>query len=49
MKPHLCDDRCTCPDHSTPFWYSRAADKHACQNPDCQYANGVKAWGETDE
>jgi hypothetical protein len=42
---HLCDDRCICPVHDTPMWYSRSCDDHACQDPDCVFAHGFnEAW-----
>lgn len=39
---HLCDGRCTCPDHKVDMYYSLALDQHACPSPDCQYAHGYE-------
>jgi hypothetical protein len=40
--PHRCDDSCVCPIHGTPLYYWPAGDDHACQDPQCQHAHGVK-------
>lgn len=40
--PHRCTDRCRCPIHETPLVYWPAGDDHACQNADCEFAQGFK-------
>lgn len=40
--PHRCSDTsCRCPLHGTALYYSPAGDLHACQDPDCRYAQGI--------
>lgn len=44
--PHRCSDddpSCICEVHGTPMRYWPAGDDHACQDPDCNYTNGVSA------
>ncbi|MEU3399451.1 hypothetical protein [Streptomyces filamentosus] len=42
--PHRCSDTsCRCPLHGTALYYSPAGDLHACQDPDCRYAQGISA------
>lgn len=38
---HVCDERCVCPIHKLPMYYSRVERDHACQDPTCRYARGV--------
>lgn len=37
---HVCDERCVCPIHGTPLYYSRVGDDHACQDINCEYGHG---------
>ncbi|MFI8370940.1 hypothetical protein [Streptomyces sp. NPDC085466] len=40
--PHRCSDTsCRCPLHGTALYYAPAGDLHACQDPDCRYAQGI--------
>jgi len=39
---HRCDDQCVCPIHHTPLFYSPQFRKHACQDPDCVHAHGMR-------
>ncbi len=41
-RPHRCTDRCRCPVHKTPLIYWPGGDDHACQDADCEYAQGFK-------
>lgn len=41
-EKHECDELCICPIHKTSLWYAPASNEHACQNPSCEYANGIK-------
>lgn len=41
LKPHRCDESCTCPHHGTPLLYSPATFDHACQDPSCEFAHGM--------
>lgn len=40
---HECDDRCACPRHGTPLFYSHRTDEHACLDADCPYGHGIRA------
>jgi hypothetical protein len=40
-RPHVCDDRCTCPVHDTPLIYSPTQDDHACQDVTCKHGHGI--------
>ena len=40
---HRCDEWCTCPIHRTPLIYWPAGNDHACQDPECEYAQGMRA------
>lgn len=40
-RVHRCDETCVCPVHSTPLYYWRAGDEHACQDPRCIHAHGM--------
>lgn len=31
-----------CPEHRTPLRYHRPGNVHACQDPDCRYAQGLE-------
>lgn len=43
MKPgHVCGDECICPRDMKPLLYNQAGDIHACQDPDCEFANGFE-------
>lgn len=42
LPSHRCTDRCRCPIHETPLIYWPAGDDHACQDSDCEYAQGFK-------
>ncbi len=44
-RDQRCDDRCTCPIHSTPLIYWPAGEDHACQDVDCQYGRGMRNAG----
>lgn len=39
---HRCDFRCVCPIHGTPLYYSPSTKKHACQDPECEHAHGMR-------
>lgn len=41
IERHTCGDRCVCPVHNTPMWYSATEHLHACQDPECEHAGGV--------
>ncbi|MEV7681489.1 hypothetical protein AB0O64_23490 [Streptomyces sp. NPDC088341] len=40
---HRCDRTCRCPVHGTAMYYSPADGLHACQSPNCLYAQGISA------
>lgn len=42
QRRHRCTDRCRCPIHQTALLYWPAGDDHACQEADCEYAQGFK-------
>jgi len=42
VSGHRCDESCVCPAHDTPLIYWPAGDDHACQDPDCGYAQGMR-------
>lgn len=44
MQPHKCDDRCVCHEHTDPkpLYYNRRWDEHACSDPECANAHGMK-------
>ncbi|GHF92176.1 hypothetical protein GCM10018783_73780 [Streptomyces griseosporeus] len=43
MKPrHVCGDECVCPVDMNPLFYNQAQNVHACQDPDCEFANGFE-------
>lgn len=42
QQGHRCDDDCTCPVHGNPLLYAPASNQHACQAPDCEYAQGFE-------
>jgi hypothetical protein len=39
---HHCDDQCICPIHKLQLFYSRQFRKHACQDPSCVHAHGMR-------
>lgn len=39
-KQHRCDERCVCPVHDTPLFYSPSNDDHACTDVDCVHGHG---------
>jgi hypothetical protein len=39
---HRCDKYCLCSVHGTQLIYSPKGKDHACPEPDCKYANGMK-------
>ncbi|MFJ4966035.1 hypothetical protein ACIP6P_26920 [Streptomyces sp. NPDC088729] len=43
VPDHRCDEWCRCPLHGTDFYYWPAGDLHACQDPNCGYAQGISA------
>lgn len=43
MKPkHVCGDECVCPVDMKPLLYNEFRDIHACQDPECEFANGFE-------
>lgn len=40
---HRCDRACQCPVHGIAMYYSPAGGLHACQSPNCVYAQGISA------
>lgn len=39
---HRCDETCVCPVHGTALIYWPAGDDHACQDPTCVHARGMR-------
>ena len=41
--PHCCDEHCVCPDHDTQLYWAPSQNLHACQRPDCRFAQGLES------